>query len=258
MTLFEFPSQYREKAVIWRIFGMLPLYGPLAEGHVFRWFAVNIPMDLLTGGRFTSDIDIIACLRPYPQHRVLRDADEFIYKTWEVKVSLLDKDGHGRSLKAGKTRSTIKQLEAYRDFGSPEVSLLEAYILGPEYLAQGGDFAPKTIHRLIYDRAAELRKNGFGYQLIPFGHAKDGDIDVGLFALRSGNVRVLQPSKNQIREPFSRLVNDLNEFFGEEIKDQQRKAFVWIVFCRRCRRLRLIDSKKEYVCPRCQADLILQ
>lgn len=164
MTLFEFPSQYREKAAIWRIFEMLPLYGPLAEGHVFRWFAVNIPMDLLTGGKFTSDVDVIACLRPYPQHRVRRDGDEFIFKTWEVKVSLLDKDGTGRSLKAGKTHSTLKQLNAYRDFGSPDVSPLEAYILAPGY---DQDFAPAGIHHVIFERAAELKKNGFGYQLQP-------------------------------------------------------------------------------------------
>jgi hypothetical protein len=119
MTLFEFPLQYREKAAIWRIFEMLPLYGPLAEGHVFRWFAVNIPMHLLTGGKFTSDVDVIVCLRPYPQHRVRRDGDEFIFKTWEVKVSLLDKDGTGRSLKAGKTHSTLKQLNAYRILDPP-------------------------------------------------------------------------------------------------------------------------------------------
>jgi hypothetical protein len=33
------------------------------KGHVFRWFALNIPMDLGTAGSFTSDMDIIACLR---------------------------------------------------------------------------------------------------------------------------------------------------------------------------------------------------
>jgi hypothetical protein len=64
MTLFESPSQFREKAAICRIFELLPLQGPLAEGLIFRWFALNIPMHLGTGGGFTSDIDIIACLRP--------------------------------------------------------------------------------------------------------------------------------------------------------------------------------------------------
>lgn len=60
MVLFESESQYREKAAIWRLFSLLPLYGPLADGHIWEWFAVNVPMDLGTGGDFTSDIDILA------------------------------------------------------------------------------------------------------------------------------------------------------------------------------------------------------
>jgi hypothetical protein len=45
MTLFESDSQYREKLTIWRVLSSLPLYGSLAEGHIWRWFAINIPMD---------------------------------------------------------------------------------------------------------------------------------------------------------------------------------------------------------------------
>jgi hypothetical protein len=116
MTLFETPSQFREKAAICRIFELLPLQSPLAEGHVFRWFALNIPMDLGTGGSFTSDMDIIACLCPLPKYvsgpSYPPHSDGYIYKTWEVKVSLLAKDGTPRSLKSGKTASTIRQLKA--------------------------------------------------------------------------------------------------------------------------------------------------
>ncbi|MCJ7791003.1 MAG: hypothetical protein MUP49_01085, partial [Dehalococcoidia bacterium] len=80
---------------------------------MWRWFAINIPMDLGTGGEFTSDIDILARLSDFPHSK------EWIYRTWEVKVSLICKDGTARSLKAGKIERTIKQLKAYRDFGSP-------------------------------------------------------------------------------------------------------------------------------------------
>src|SRR5207244_10776291 len=67
LTLFESESQYREKATIWRVFSLLPLYGALARGRIWRWFAINIPMDLETGGRFTSDIDILARLSDFPR-----------------------------------------------------------------------------------------------------------------------------------------------------------------------------------------------
>src|SRR5437879_1144149 len=119
MTLFESDSQYREKATIWRVFSLLPLFGPLAGGRVWRWFAINFPMDLGTGGKFASDIDILARLYDYPRSR------DWLYKAWEVKVGLLCKDGTGRSLKAGKTGRTMTQLKAYREFGSPAVSLLD-------------------------------------------------------------------------------------------------------------------------------------
>src|SRR5260370_42266605 len=122
MTLFQSESQYREKATVWRVFSLLPLYGSLAGGHVWRWFAINIPMDLGAGGRFTGDIDILARLHDFPH------SQEWFYKTWEVKVSLLRKDGTARSLKLGKVARTIRQLKAYREFGSPDASLLDIYL----------------------------------------------------------------------------------------------------------------------------------
>jgi hypothetical protein len=69
VTLFESESQYREKATIWRIFSLLPLFSFLAGGHVWRWFAINIPMDLGTGGKFDGEIDIIARLYNFPRSR---------------------------------------------------------------------------------------------------------------------------------------------------------------------------------------------
>jgi len=109
VTLFEAQSQYREKETIWRVFSLLQLYASLAGGQVWRWFAINIPRDLGTGEAFTSDIDIIARLRDFPRSK------EWLYKTWEVKVGLLYKDGTGRSLKIGKMRKTKTQLNAYRN-----------------------------------------------------------------------------------------------------------------------------------------------
>jgi hypothetical protein len=183
MTLFEFPSQYRERLAIWRVFGFIPFYGPLAEGHVFKWFGVNIPMDLKTGGKFTGDIDVIACLRPIPNSNEQCDLDELIYKTWEVKVSLLHDNGDFSSLKGGKTRKILNQLQAHRDFGSPDVSLLEVYVLDPN-MVHGTFFFPSgAAEAAIRERLAELHKGGFGYQVFPFGHEKEGDVDVGLFAI---------------------------------------------------------------------------
>jgi hypothetical protein len=142
MTLFESPSQYREKMAIWRIFSLLPLYSALADGRVWRWFAINIPMDLGTGGVFTTDIDIMARLHDFPQ------SNEWLYRTWEVKVSLLCRDGNARSLKVGKLNRTVTQLNAYREFGSPHVSLLDIYVCESGFMGRH-DFPPAALNNTI-------------------------------------------------------------------------------------------------------------
>ncbi len=279
MTLFESPAQYREKMAIWRIFSELPLYGPLAEGHVFCWFAFHIPMDLLTGGKFDSDIDAIVCLRPDPVRGVQYNWNELFYKTWELKVSLLNKDGTTSSLKAGKTKKTLNQLHAYRNFGSPDVSLLEAYICEAGFL-HNNMFPPEDAEEAIRERFAELKKNGFGYRLLLFEHEKDGDIDVGLLAPQFGrtsagipetSLKLLPPVITQPKDPFSLLVRRLNEFYDSQ-KSQGRHPNPLrekIVFCRECRRLALIRMKEQYRhdpdlfyhpadCPYCRANLIAQ
>jgi hypothetical protein len=174
MTLFESPSQFREKAAICRIFELMPLQAPLAEGHVFRWFAINIPMDLGTGGSFTSDMDIIACLRPKPKSVQGRPSypphsDGCIYLAWEVKVSLLCSDGTARSLKAGKTGRTITQLKAYRNFGAPNVSLLDVYVCEAGFMARNS-FPPPPASQAIRAKIPELKNQGFGYQILTFEH----------------------------------------------------------------------------------------
>ena len=257
MTLFESESQYREKATIWRVFSLLPLYGNLAGDGIWRWFAVNIPMDLGTGGRFTSDIDILARLMDFPH------SEEWIYRTWEVKVSLLCKDGAARSLKSGKIGRTLTQLKAYRDFGSPDVSLLDVYLCESGFM-RSNLFPPASIRETIVAKSVELAKDGFGYQLLPFEHGNDGGIDVGLLAMGPNQMNPLQTAFNIVparqggpRDPFARLVQRIDQFF-EGSGDPSKNVMKRIVFCRNCRTLQLIDMKVNHGCPSCGDDLIRQ
>jgi hypothetical protein len=256
MRLFESESQYREKATIWRVFSLLPLYAGLVGGRMWRWFAINIPMDLGTGGSFNSDIDIIARLHDFPR------SQEWLYRTWEVKVSLLCKDGSARSLKIGKMNRTMTQLTAYRKFGSPDVSLLDIYLCEAGFMGRN-TFPPSVLKETISTKLAELSRERFGYQLLPFEHGKDGEGDVGLLAI----ARKWNPLRTTFnlspaittgpQQPFSRLVGDLDKFF-EGIEGRPRKHFNQIVFCRECRRLQLICMKDEHNCPTCQRDLVIQ
>ena len=258
MTLFETDSLYREKAVIWRIFSLLPLCAPLAGGSIWKWFAINIPMDLGTGvgGTFTSDIDILACLSDFPRSR------DTVYKTWEVKVSLLCKDGSARSLKAGKTKRTLTQLNAYRNYGAPSVTLLQVYLSESGFMGSH-QFPTPAVHEIIISKIVSLYQERFGYQLLPFEHGRDEDGDVGLFAMPNPRavlrttIDLLIAPQEVPKDPFLRLTNRLNEFF-QSVGDRPHKHRLQITFCRACRSLQLVDMKSEFHCPSCKDDLIMQ
>jgi hypothetical protein len=162
-------------------------------------------MNIVEGG-FTSDIDVIARLLDFRTR-------EWIYKSWEVKVSLLCQDGTARSLKVGKTVHTINQLKAYREFGSPEVSLFDIYLCEAGY---NKPFPPASVSHAIVTKRAALAKHNFGYQLLPFGHQTDGHADTGLFLLTSNimqrRIDVLPAIVSPPKEPFSILANQIHEF----------------------------------------------
>jgi hypothetical protein len=261
MTLFETESQYREKATIWRMMSLLPFYATLADGHRWRWFAVNIPMDPGTGGEFTSDIDILARLHDHW-------AKKWFYRAWEVKVSLICRDGSCRSLKGGPKRpaQTASQLRTYRHFGCPNVSLLEAYICEAGYFSSNR-FPPDDMIQPVTAKISALKDERFGYQLLPFEHDKDGDDDVGLRCITGPDellsrgpafqttLPLLRAVTNEPHDPFSRWSSCLNDFFEKHNGEPHQQ----IIFCRACHSLQLICMKKgDYLCPECEANLIVQ
>lgn len=256
MTLFESESQYREKATIWRVFSLLPLYASLTGGHIFRWFAVNIPMDLVTKDKFTSDIDIFARLSDFPRSR------QWFHRTWEVKVSLLCRDGSARSLKVGKTARTRAQLTAYKEFGSPDVSLLDVYVCEDGFM-RGNAFPPQSLEESLNKKVKELGGRGFGYQLLPFEHGRDGDDDAGLLAMPSAlnplqtTFKILPAVPSEPGEEFSRLVARIDEFF-EQAPGGPQKFRKQVVYCVSCRQLQLTHMRDEHLCPNCGSDLVAQ
>jgi hypothetical protein len=260
VTLFQSNPQYREKLTIWQVLSLLPLYGTLAEGRIYRWFAVNIPMriNLMTGELFTGDIDIIACLNDFPHSR------EWIYKTWEVKVSLLYGDGSARSLKAGKVKKQITQLNAYMQFGAPEVTLLDIYICEQGFFKKNL-FPSNALIDLIKEKQKELRILGFGYQLLPFElEEKNGEVQRittirSSINLKQNTFKVAFTNNFGLRQPFSRLVNDINSFYNQRLSTLSKKRpNQIIVYCKRCQQFQLIDMRKEQNCPNCNDDLVAQ
>jgi len=187
-----------------------------------------------------------------------------LYKTWEVKVSLLDKTGTPKSLKRGRTEAIVKQLRIHREFGSPDTSLLELYVCEAGFMRQN-QFPPSEAFDVIQERVAALRKGLFGYQLLPFEHAKDGDQDVGLLAPYNvfkpleNAIPLLRPNRTPPTGPFLELAKHLDNFAkSQSALSKKRLGFVVIVHCKRCKNLGLISMKDDFVCPRCASYLAAQ
>jgi hypothetical protein len=248
MALIDHPAQSREAHSIWLIFSALPLYAALADGRIFEWFAVNIPMDLGTGGEFTSDIDVIACLRDFTQR------GQRLYKCWEVKVGVLRLNGEAKSLKAGKTGSILRQLRAYRAYGCGEVSLLDVFLCEEGYL-QSTRFPSEPVSIAVASRLPGISAEGFGHQLLPFESDDVGDrVSAISHGLPAGNIIELAHAvARSDTQPFTRLVSRLHEY--AEASAQSSAGPRVIVFCRRCRKLVHAQSRSPWECPSCGTDL---
>ena len=246
------------------------LFAPLSSEHIMNWFAVNIPMDLGTGESPDGEIDIIARLRGMPGKPL---AGGHFYRTWEVKVSLLCKDGTTKSLKVGrgKMRDVVNQLKAYRTFGSPEVSLLDVYLCE----AGGSMSYLSNIKDSLSAKLSELQHHSFGYHVLPFGYGKREDHDFGLHFLPAPPPFSLHPNPfmsfpvvaflrapvTPIGPPFSNLAERIDNFVKEQKeKGAYRGVFRHtVMFCRECRQLQLIRIREEDdTCPNCGDDLIAQ
>ena len=229
----------------------------MPQGMIFRWYAANIPMQLVPNSGFEGDIDLIACLR-----RGRGAAADWIYRTWEAKVALVDNQGRPRSLKGGKTRGLLTQLKTYRRFGCPDISLLELYVCEAGYLASHR-FPPEAAANVIRSRMAALAPESFGYHVLPFEHGKDGDDDVGLLVWRPGDpmapaaTPLLGSRRVQPAQPFVALTEHLSRFAeAESLRRQVRLGFCVVTYCCDCRELVLLSMKGRCVCYRCGGDLI--
>ena len=124
MQLYEFDSHHRETAALWRLVRTLPLHFGLADGRIFRWWAINIPLNLLPSSHFVGDLDLMMCLLSTPMER-----PAVFFKTWEAKLILVSKEGRARIPQPrSETERILNQLKIQRRFGSPETSLLELYL----------------------------------------------------------------------------------------------------------------------------------
>lgn len=176
----------------------------------------------------------------------------------------MHRDGTASSLKAGKVRRTITQLKTYRQFGAPEVTLVDVFICENGFMSKNR-FPPDVLMDVVKEKLTELGFEGFGYQLLPFEHGKEDEADIGLIAIHSIN-NIMQttfnilPSNNfGFRQPFSQLVDVINNFYDQQLSNLSKKRPKQIIiYCKNCRKFQLIDMKNEQNCPNCNENLVAQ
>jgi hypothetical protein len=225
------------------------LHFGLSDGRVYRWWAINIPLNLLPDSGFVGDIDLMAATRGMPFER-----RGFYFKTWETKMMLVDKTGKPHSLKSNKTHDIVKQLTIQRRFGSPFVSLLELYLheSGSPALAR---FPTPEIFRVVKNRAIALANAGFGYQLLPFGHGIGvRGQDYGIHCREKPTIDIVRGRRTRVIGAFRKLAHYLSWFAeNEALRVNKRLGFTVIGYCRECRQLCLIPKRDLVICYKCGA-----
>jgi hypothetical protein len=255
MALFDTDPQHRENQTILRLFETYVLTTALSQGTPWCWYAVNIPMDLVSPG-MKGDIDILACLLSW---RSPEESDKKMYRAWEVKVSTVDKNGQARSLKSGKIKNILKQLGNLRRFGVPLVSLLDLYILEDGFFERC-EFPPAKIREVMKEKFAKLSAEQFGYQVLPFQHSSVGSEDLGLQTILPpdtwGNrpgMYLLNPSETKMTKAFSGLAKKIDDFYLQSVADHENQhPMAVITYCKKCKKLIRL-SPKNTTCPNCGA-----
>lgn len=242
--LFSSSPQSREALAILKL-----IRGPnmwaLCNDTVY-WTAINIPLDIIGKGRYSGDIDIIVCM----PREFLNDAAGFIYRSFEVKASLVHKGGLVKSLKSGKHKAAVKQLNKLRDFGAQQVFLLDIYIAERGYSAANSATLPREVIDEINRKAELLKQKNFGYVMLIEEPAPNINDELGGIAHML--VNILPTQEETMREPFTTLVKHIDSFYKSISTKKPIGGLPLITYCKQCKELILLTVHgSDFSCPYC-------
>jgi hypothetical protein len=226
------------------------LLSALTNGSWY-WRAVGIPLDLIDKS-VRGDIDLMFAMRPAPKAQDGRMVfGPYIYRCFELKTSKVKKSGEVKSLKEGKFKKTIGQLQKLRDFGAPQVFLLEAFIVEAGFSPASSGTMPVEVRNSIANKLAQIQGRDFGYATLPIEQIP-GYSEAGTGILWP--TETVQPANtNPLRPPFSRLVSLVEDFAKKAHATNLRSV---VTYCYRCQSLTAVDRSGPYVCASCQAALL--
>lgn len=256
--LFEVSGQERESRAVWRILSN-PLHFAALCNDTWRWFAVDVPLNLL-GGNTAGEIDILVC-RPKVIKTVMVDEadkkigdiynfDDLIFRSFEVKSALLSKKGEYRSVRkpaSNKFRRTIGQLKQLLNFGCGLVWLLEIYII--ESTNDSPRFSTEVVE-YAREKSDKLKAIGAGYIIFQIQYRTDvAELQGGiLHPPRS----VLYPTPKEIGGSFTALTKYLDDFYRTEIAKNKLGGLPPVIsYCKQCRELSLVPGTGGVSCKKC-------
>ena len=247
--LFTVNPQIRETKAILKLFET-PYWSALCN-DTFKWFAINIPYDLLGDNSFKGDLDIIVSM---PKSFSSDENTPSRYRSFEVKSILIEKTGRTRSLGRGKHKKIHNQLKKLKNFGSEQVILLEIYGL-ERGSSQKFDFPTQEIMQEINNKASLIKNDGFGYLIAanePLATHQDGY--GGKFFIPNN---ILVGQLNVVSSPFSELADHLDKFSQSETKKHKVNGLPLICYCKKCKKLILVGAfDKILTCYYCNQSIL--
>lgn len=216
----------------------------------WHWRAVNVPLDLVDRS-LQGDIDLLFATR---RHELV-DGDKHkfsrLYRSFELKTSKVSRDGEVKSLKSNKMHKVQGQLDKLCRIGSPQVFLLDVFIVEAGYSNFDHDGLPPAAKEAVAFKHEFISRSEVGYAVFAIEQIEAmNEDDTGLL----WPTATVQEAQTQPMGPsFRAFVSEIESYI-------QRIGHVGygevISFCTGCRSLTHVELRAEPVCRSCGRPLI--
>ena len=246
--LYNSDNNAREKACALKIMRSPHFQGLTLDS--WYWRAVNIPLDLVDKS-LQGDIDLLFAAR---RHELSDDGEHRfspLYRSFELKTSKVTRDGTVKSLKRNKMHKVQGQLEKLCQIGSPQVFLLDVFIVEAGYSNFNNEGMPPAAKEAVAFKHEFISRSNVGYGVFAIEQIEAMDEDsTGLLwptaTVQAATTRPIGPS-------FSAIVREIESYI-QRIGGVGYKEV--ITFCTECKSLTHIASRAEPVCISCNRPLI--
>lgn len=245
--LYNIDNQKREKFAILKL---LSSHFDFLCNDTWKWFAVNIPLDLC-GGTIKGDIDILVAMVRFKISQGKIVGEEVIYRVFEVKTTKIDKNGNFKSLKINKFEKIKQQLYKLINAGSQQTFLTEIFILEADYSKKFIKL-PDFVASFIRDKVSKIKNEKFGYNCIILEQQRGFDEEkTGIFHM---SMCLKGAEILKIENPIKCVVKQVEDFWEQE--KTSAKGLAFIAYCEKCKKLNILCiDNQTHVCRYCKGTI---